>query len=236
MERLDKIISAAANVSRNDARTLIRKGLVAVNGSVVRDISGRYDENESFFTCNGKGIKYSRYVYIMMNKPKGVISASVGGRERTVIDILPDSMKRKNLFPAGRLDKDTTGFVLITDDGGFAHRILSPKNHIPKTYIARLDKPFGDEIISEFKRGVQLEDDICMPAELTALNSEKTLAQVEISQGMYHQVKRMFAKYSLTVVELKRIKMGGLLLDENLKEGDCRYITQNELITVEKGK
>lgn len=236
MERLDKIISAAANISRSDARTFIKKGLVTVDGNTVRDIGGKFDAAMCSFTCGGKVLEYNKFVYIMMNKPKGVISASEGGSEPTVVDILPENMKRKNLFPAGRLDKDTTGFVLITDDGAFAHRILSPKNHIPKTYIAYLDKPFDDAVIKGFEQGIKLKDDICMPAKLEPVNSDNTVAKVEIKQGMYHQIKRMFARYSLTVLDLKRIKMGGLFLDEKLKEGECRYITQKELLSVEKGK
>lgn len=236
MERLDKIISASMNISRNDARALIKKGVVAVNGIAVRDIGRKFDEKINLFTCNGEEVKYSKYVYIMMNKPKGVISASEGGCEPTVVEILPDDMKRKNLFPAGRLDKDTTGFVLITDDGDFAHRILSPKRHIPKTYLATLDKPFDDNVVHSFEQGVELKDDLCMPARITAVNDEKTIAEVVISQGMYHQIKRMFGKFGLTVVELKRIKMGGLSLDNSLREGEYRYLSADELKLVEKGQ
>lgn len=236
MERIDKVIASALNVSRNDARSLIKKGLVTVNSKVVRDIGTKVDEKCDELFCDGKRVNYSKFIYIMMNKPKGVISASEGKGEKTVIDILPQEMKRKNLFPAGRLDKDTTGFMLITDDGDFAHRILSPKNHIPKTYIAVLDKPFNDEIISEFEKGIELKNDVLMPAKIKPLDSEYMTAQVTISQGMYHQIKRMFAKFSITVLELKRISMGALPLDESLKEGECRYITQSELDLIEKGK
>lgn len=229
MERIDKVLSVALNVSRNDAKALIRKRLVTVNGMVISDIGTKVDEKSDELFCNGKRLSYNKYVYIMMNKPKGVISASEGGSEKTVVDILPDDMKRKNLFPAGRLDKDTTGFMLITDDGDFAHRILSPKNHIPKTYIATLDKPFDDEVIKAFEKGIELKNDTCMPAKIKALDESKLVAQVTIKQGMYHQIKRMFAKFGLTVVELERIKMGGLELDCSLAFGECRYITQEEL-------
>lgn len=152
-----------------------------------------------------------------MNKPKGVISASNGKGEKTVVDILPPDMKRKNLFPAGRLDKDTTGFMLITDDGELAHSILSPKNHIPKTYIAKLDKPFNDEIIREFEKGIELKDAKCLGASLEPVDGDYQVGKVIIKQGMYHQIKRMFSHFSINVVELKRIKMGSLDLDENLK-------------------
>lgn len=229
MERIDKIISVASGVSRADARALIKKGLVSVNGAVVKDIGFKADEKNDIICSRGEKLCYSKFVYIMMNKPKGVISASEGGKEKTVVDILPDSMKRKNLFPAGRLDKDTTGFVLITDDGDFAHKILSPKNHIPKTYIAQLDKPFDDTVASAFEQGVALKDDLCMPAKISAVDGDYTKALVIIKQGMYHQIKRMFGKFGITVTGLTRIKMGRLALDETLQPGGCRYITPDEL-------
>ena len=176
-------------------------------------------------------IHLRRFVYIMMNKPEGVISSTDGRKtsEKTVIDILPEDMKRKNLFPAGRLDKNTTGFVLITDDGEFAHKILSPRNHIPKTYIAKLDKPFDDEISDAFSNGITIGDDDCLPAVLEPVDGDYTLARVIIKQGMYHQIKRMFKKYSIEVIGLKRIKMGRLNLDESLAAGECRYIDEKEL-------
>ena len=165
------------------------------------------------------------------DRPKGVISSTDGRKtgEKTVVDILPSDMKRRNLFPAGRLDKDTTGFMLITDDGEFAHRILSPKHHIPKTYIAVLDKPFDDALVKAFENGVEIGDDVCMPAEISAKDGGFNTAVVTIRQGMYHQIKRMFKKFGITVTELKRIKMGSLKLDENLAPGQCRYIESDEM-------
>lgn len=229
MERIDKIISVALNVSRKDAAVLIKKGAVEVDGNTVKSVKEKFDENKSAFFCNKKKIEYNKYIYIMMNKPPGVISASQGKNEKTVVDILPSEFKRNNLFPAGRLDKDTTGFVLITDDGDFAHKILSPKNHISKTYIADLDKPFDNELVKAFEKGVQLKGDLCMPAKIEAIDNDFTKALVEINQGMYHQIKRMFLKFGITVVGLKRIKMGGLYLDNELSDGESRYITADEL-------
>lgn len=229
MERIDKIISSALGVSRKDAGALIRQRLVTVNGSVVNSVSVKVDEENDELLCRGEKIQYSKFVYIMMNKPKGVISASESSSEKTVIDILPKEMKRKKLFPAGRLDRDTTGFMLITDDGDFAHRILSPKNHIPKTYVAVLDRPFDKNVEKEFETGVELKDGICMPAEIKSLDGGSLIAQVTIRQGMYHQIKRMFAKFGITVTQLKRIKMGQLELDSRLAEGESRYITPQEL-------
>lgn len=236
MERIDKIVSVALSVSRNDARALIKKGEVFVNGEKVKSIGDRFDEKTARVTCSGKELSYEKFVYIMMNKPKGVISASEGRNEKTVVDILPEDMKRKNLFPAGRLDKDTTGFMLITDDGEFAHRILSPKNHIPKTYIATLDKPFDEEVVSAFEKGVELKDAVCQKAEIFPLDGDMTKAVVTIRQGMYHQIKRMFGKFKISVLELERIKMGALELDKGLLPGDCRYLTKEELDLIKNAK
>ena len=236
MERIDKIISSALNISRNDARAFIKRGAVIVNSACVKSIGEKIDEKSSEIFCNGERVVYQKYVYIMMNKPKGIISASQGAGEKTVVDILPAQMKRKNLFPAGRLDKETTGFMLITDDGEFAHNILSPKNHVPKTYIAKLDKPFSNEMIDAFKRGVKLKEDECMPALLEPAGKGYLTARVTIKQGMYHQIKRMFAAFSITVTELERIKIGDLCLDEKLLPGECRYITPDELDMIKKDK
>ena len=229
MERLDKIIATALQISRKDAIALIKRGRIAVNKETIKDPKAKFDENGAVLFCDNEQIYYNKYVYIMMNKPKGVISASNGKGEETVVDILPPDLKRKNLFPAGRLDKDTTGFMLITDDGELAHSILSPKNHIPKTYIAKLDKPFNDEIIREFEKGIELKDAKCLGASLEPIDGDYQVGKVIIKQGMYHQIKRMFSHFSINVVELKRIKMGSLDLDENLKPGECRYLTKEEI-------
>lgn len=236
MERLDKIVATALQISRKDAISLIKSGRVNENGVALKDAKKKLDENTAELFLDENRIYYYKYVYIMMNKPKGIISASDGKGDKSVIDILPAEMKRKNLFPAGRLDKDTTGFMLITDDGEFAHSILSPKNHIPKTYIAKLDKPFDETVVKEFESGVKLKDEKCMGAKLEAANGDFCTARVEIKQGMYHQIKRMFACFGLKVVELKRIKMGDLYLDESLKEGECRYITEKELSMISDKK
>ena len=231
MERIDKIISNELNIARSDARSLIKSGKVFVNGVCEKSASRKLDEERDVLNANGKEIKFRRFVYIMMNKPKGVISSTDGRKtdEKTVIDILPEDMKRKKLFPAGRLDKNTTGFMLITDDGEFAHKILSPKKHIPKTYIASLDKPFDESIAEAFKKGVVIGGDECLPAVLEAADEDYKTAKVIINQGMYHQIKRMFKSFGIEVVELKRIKMGKLSLDENLAEGQCRFLNEFEL-------
>lgn len=228
MTRLDKILSTQLNITRSQAKTAVRQGMVQINGTMAKNADAKCTDRD-VITFDGKNIMYSRFVYIMMNKPKGVISASDGKGDTTVIDILPDDMKRRGLFPAGRLDKDTTGFMLITDDGEFAHNILSPSHHITKTYIATLDKPFDDELINDFRQGMILTGEKLLEADVEPLNDDNTVAKVVLRQGLYHQVKRMFKKHGINVVELKRVKMGNLSLDPSLGEGECRYLSENEL-------
>ena len=228
MPRLDKTIADKLNTTRSEAKQLIKKGEVSVNSKTVLSPDFKCCETDEI-TVSGKTLNTNEFVYIMMNKPKGVICASDGKGEKTVIDLLPEEMKIKNLFPAGRLDKDTTGFVLITNDGEFAHSILSPKKHIEKTYLALLDKPVDKSVIMDFESSMSLGEEKLLPAKLIIENEEKTLARVVIKQGIYHQIKRMFKKHGLEVLELKRTKIGSLPLDENLKEGESRYITQEEL-------
>ena len=229
MTRLDKLISDKLNITRSQAKALIKSGGVTVNGTAVLSCDAKCADSD-IVTANGKQLNTSRFVYIMLNKPKGVICATDGKGDKTVLDIIPDDMRRKNLFPAGRLDKDTTGFVLLTDDGDFAHRILSPKNHISKTYEALLDKPAGDEVIRDFKAGMTLGEEKLLPARLK-MTGELT-AEIEICQGIYHQIKRMFKKHGITVEELKRTKMGGVFLDEKLGEGKCRYLSDEEIAEI----
>lgn len=228
MERLDKILARELNITRTQAKALLRSGGVLVNGAVVKsgDIKCSTDDE---ITVEGKVITNQKFVYIMMNKPKGVVSASEGNGDTTVVDILPDEMKRKGLFPAGRLDKDTTGFVLITDDGEFAHSILSPSKHVDKEYIATLDKPFGDDLVSDFENGMTLNDEKLLSAIVEPMNDDRTVARVVLRQGLYHQVKRMFKKHGIAVVELHRVSIGGLVLDDDLELGSARYLSKNEV-------
>lgn len=228
MDRIDKILSKNLNISRSDAKALLKQGRVFVDDEKIKTGDFKCDDNANI-VVDGKAVSNNEFVYIMMNKPKGVVCASKGKGDTTVVDILPDDMKRKGLFPAGRLDKDTTGFVLITDDGAFAHNILSPSHHIDKTYIATLDKPFDEKVVEDFKSGMMLSGEKLIEAEITPMNDENTVAKVVLRQGLYHQVKRMFLKHGLTVVELDRIKMGNLFLDETLDFGESRYLSKKEL-------
>lgn len=233
MERLDKILASFYSLSRADTKKLMKKQCVRVNGRAVDSLDIKVDPACDEITVDGESITYRKYIYIMLNKPKGIISASEDKTEKTVTDLVPPELYRNGLFPAGRLDRDTTGFVLITDDGGFAHRILSPKNHIEKTYHALLEKPLTDEDIVHFLSGVELKDGtLCLEAKVRML--EGNTAEVIIHEGKYHQVKRMFAALGNRVIELKRVKMGSLALDDRLEEGQCRELTAEEVALIEQ--
>ncbi len=225
--RIDKYISVACGISRNDAKALIRKGTVSVNGSPVKKSDEKVSNSDTVFV-NGEQVVYKRYVYLVMNKPMGVLSASTDKRAKTVIDLVPEQYRHYDLFPVGRLDKDTTGLLLITNDGDFAHRIISPKSNTDKLYHVVLDGRVTEEHIFAFANGVILADKTeCMPAKLRALEGFQAL--VTIREGKYHQVKRMFGTVGLGVNKLKRLSIGGLSLPEDLSEGECRELRVDEM-------
>lgn len=230
------MLSLCAGLSRSEVKKLIREKSVSINGETVSDGSLRIPENRFEVTVSGSPVVLRKYVYIMLNKPAGVISASDGKGEKTVIDILPARYKRRGLFPAGRLDRDTVGFCLITDDGSFAHRVLSPKSRVPKTYLARLDKPINIESAAKvFSQGMELAGEKLLPADLSLVSEgDRPLCEIVIQEGKYHQIKLMFGKLGYTVTELKRTKIGGLKLDQTLAEGECRFITDIELLMIDK--
>ena len=228
MTRLDKILSTQLNISRTDAKQMIKRGRVSVNGIPAKSGDVKVADAD-IVAVDGNKISYSRFVYIMMNKPKGVSSASDGKGEKTVVDLVPSDMQRRGLFPAGRLDKDTTGFVMLTDDGEFAHSILAPSRHIDKTYVVTLDKPVTPEAVADFRSGMELNGERLMQADAEIISEDATVCRVVLRQGLYHQIKRMFKKHGLTVLELKRVKMGNLPLDDSLLPGECRYLSQKEL-------
>lgn len=230
-QRLDKAIAMQGSLSRSEVKTLIRKGAVTVNGQVVKNADFGVDFDSDTVAVQGKELSLSMHIYLMLNKPKGVVSASEDKKLPTVLDLIPKELWRKGLFPAGRLDKDTTGFVLITDDGEFAHDILSPKKHISKTYHALVNGTITDEMVEGFAKGVTIGEDFTLPASLKKISSEEQgdWGEVILKEGMYHQIKRMFGAYGLKVLELKRVQMGKLPLDPNLEEGKCRELTAEEL-------
>ncbi len=231
MQRLDKIISSQLNISRSIARTDIRVGKVFVDGQLIRDPSFQVDAEKSFIKHCGQAVGYKKYIYIMMNKPQGVLSASEDKSRETVVDLVPENLRRQNLFPVGRLDKDTTGLLIITDDGDFAHRVISPKKNVWKTYVATLDGEVTEPMCKAFSEGVVLADGKkCRPAELRALTGNR--AEIKISEGKYHQIKRMFGTVGLGVNALERTALGGLVLSQGLAKGECRELTKEELSAI----
>ena len=231
IERLDKIIASQSTFSRKDARNLIKDGGVSVNGEPVTSPDAAIDTDKDVLALFDKPFRVKRFVYIMLNKPAGILSAAKDARSKTVIDLLPVKLYRRGLFPTGRLDKDTTGFMLITDDGDFAHRILSPKNHVFKTYEARLREPLQDGACEHLAEGITLGDGTkCLPAFIEVVEDEaQPLVKVKIREGKYHQIKRMFAAIGNEVLVLKRTQIGELALDEKLKEGECRELNAEEI-------
>lgn len=232
LQRIDKILSSQEICTRKQAKELCKAGQVLVDGIPVKKVEQKVDPDHSEITVSGKPLVFRKFLYLMMNKPKGVVSASRDSSTPTVVDLVPDPLRRQGLFPAGRLDKDTTGFVLLTDDGEFAHRILSPRNHVPKTYHAVVSGTVDESVIHAFEEGMVLADGSqCKCAQLRILKCEEDLTTTEVilREGMYHQIKRMFAACGCHVEELHRVKIGGMSLDEKLAPGECREILYKEL-------
>lgn len=226
--RLDKYVAQAMQITRSQARTMIARGGITVDGTVCKKADTALKGEEQVRageTLLGK----EEFVYIMLNKPEGVVSASTDKRDVTVVDLLQDAFPRRNLFPAGRLDKTSTGFVLLTDDGAFAHDILAPRKHVPKTYFVTIDTPVTQQMITAFEQGVTLADGQKMePATLIPSSTDPYSATVVLRQGVYHQIKRMFGVLDAGVNALHRSAIGGLVLDESLAPGEWRKITEAE--------
>lgn len=232
-ERLDKFLSSQNICSRKDAARLAKKGAITVNGEQIKDTAVKIDPNADEIAVNGEIISYRKYVYIMMNKPAGVLSATEDTRVETVIDLLPPELYRRGLFPAGRLDKDTTGLMIITDDGDFAHKMLAPKSHVYKLYAAETRRPITDDDIAAFENGIEQGGRQFAPARLWSENIDGTeYAMTEIREGKFHQVKRMFQAVGNEVLTLKRLRIGKLWLDEALSEGEARLLTETEKQTI----
>lgn len=232
-ERLDKILASQNIASRRDAGAMIRRGAVAVNGTVVKKADCKADPETDEIAVEGNPVRVKKYVYYMMNKPAGVLSAARDTRARTVLDLLPPRLRRRGLFPAGRLDKDTEGLLIITDDGAFAHRMLSPKAHVFKRYEARLAAPVSARDRERFETGLELNGMTCLPAGLKVLeDGANPLVLVKIREGKFHQVKRMFLALNNGVLHLRRVRIGALRLDEALAPGEARELSQEELSAV----
>lgn len=236
LKRLDKLIALNCNVSRKDARKLIKEYAVTVNSQVVLRAEELVDPDVDDISVKGYNFTAKEHIYIMLNKPKGVISATTDPAKKTVIDIIPPELKRRSLFPAGRLDRDTTGLLIITDDGAFSHKIMSPSHHVFKTYQAVLSFSIDENDIEKLENGIILGDGTqCLPAKVRAIEIDGLpAAEIKIREGKYHQVKRMFHALGNNVEQLRRIQIGSLKLDTSLEEGECRELTEKELELVFK--
>lgn len=229
--RLDRMIANMGIGSRKEVRQMIRKGFVSVNGETITNQGQKVNVNEDIVIVNGEQIHYREFIYLMLNKPKGVISATEDDNHSTVLDLLPLEYAHFEPFPVGRLDIDTVGLLLLTNDGKLAHELTSPKKEIEKIYFAKIKGHINDSHVKQFSRGVTLEDGYeTKPAKLSILNSD-TVSEVHITitEGKFHQVKRMFQAIDREVIFLQRIKMGELKLDETLGLGEVRELNEKEL-------
>lgn len=225
--RLDKYLADMGLGTRSEVKSLIKKGKININGIVIKDSNFKIDTLKDVVLYEGNPIVYEQFEYYMLNKPAGVVSATTDAKDKTVIDLIT-SKKKKDLFPVGRLDKDTEGLLIICNDGELCHNLLSPKKHVDKTYYVCLDKKLSKEAEKEVCEGVYIEKDVkSMPATLERISDDKVY--LTIQEGKFHQVKKMFHAVGLEVIYLKRMSMGGLKLDESLKEGEFRPLTSDEI-------
>lgn len=242
--RLDKLLAELTGMTRSQARDVIVNGRVCVNGDVKKLTAEKVNEESDVLTLDGETLTFRKFVYYMLNKPAGTVSATQDRAARTVLSLLSaEDRKKRNLFPVGRLDKDTEGLLFLTDDGMLSHRLLSPRKHADKLYFAKLEREITEEDIAAFAAGIKLDEELtAMPAVLRRLTNEElrdflpedgAAAAVTLQEGKFHQVKRMFAATGNEVLYLKRMAMGGVLLDKTLLPGEYRELTKDELITLE---
>lgn len=228
--RLDKFLADMGIGTRSQIKEAIKRGRVSVNDAPAKKPELQVTDTDCI-RYDGRQISYTEAEYFMLNKPAGVLSATRDKKAKTVLDLI-DSKKRKDLFPVGRLDKDTEGLLLITNDGELAHRLLSPKHHVPKVYFARVDGRITEDMVRQFADGIPIDDELtALPAQMKILTAGvyESEAELTIYEGKFHQVKRMFEAVGLTVTYLKRLSMGSLVLDEALEKGSYRALTENEL-------
>ena len=229
--RLDKLLADMGVASRKELREIIRAGRVQVDGLSETRPERRLDPEEAAVTLDGKPLRYQRFHYYMIDKPVGVVTATEDKKQRTVLDLLPPELRRLGLFPVGRLDKDTSGLMLLTDDGDFAHRVISPKSCVKKRYYAEVEGEADEEDAEAFSRGIVLKDGtLCLPAELEPLGGGRCL--VTVMEGKYHQVRRMLASRGKPVLVLRRLSIGGLELGEELGPGGLRELDEKDLCTL----
>lgn len=237
MERLDKVLANLGYGSRKELKQIVRKGYVEVNGVVAKDSGMQVDPENDKIIIDGEEIFYRKYIYLLMNKPAGVISATFDNRDETVVDLLYPEHQVFEPFPVGRLDKDTVGLLLLTNDGELNHKLISPKWHVDKVYYAEINAPVTEEDVKAFENGITLDDGYkCMSAKLVVLENFEDSSKIEVTiqEGKYHQVKRMFEARGKKVEYLKRIKFGAIPLDETLEEGEYRELTDEELTQLNK--
>ena len=239
MMRLDKYLCETGFGTRSQVKDLLKKGQVMVNGEVVKKPELKINETTDQILCQGKKASYQKNIYLMLHKPAGVVSATEDNREKTVLDLVRPEDRKNGLFPVGRLDKDTEGLLLLTDDGELAHRLLSPKKHVDKTYYAKIDGQVTEEHVKQFREGLDIGDEKkTLPAVLTILLSGPVSEiEVTIHEGRFHQIKRMFEAVGCKVTYLKRLSMGSLVLDETLPPEEYRPLTESELegLTKQRG-
>lgn len=234
--RIDKILSNLGYGSRAELKVYCKKGLVKINDKVISNPGTQVDTDIDKIEFNNEVVRYREFVYIMMNKPDGYLSATFDKRDPIVLDLIDSSYLTFEPFPVGRLDKDTEGLLVLTNDGQLAHRVLSPKKHVPKTYYAKIEGIVTEEDVKAFEKGVTLDDGYeTMPSQLKILKSEE-LSEIELTihEGKFHQVKRMFESVGKKVVYLKRLSMGKLILDETLNLGEYRELTDEEVKLIEE--
>lgn len=233
-ERLDKLIASTGHYSRREVKQLVRQGSVLVDGKIASSAEEKYESDQVEIMVDGKVLSFAKYTWIMMNKPGGYLSATEDGKGATVLDLLPDYLQKRGLFPVGRLDKDTEGLLLLTNDGQLAHRLLSPRYHVDKVYFTQVEGCLEEADCQAFAQGMSLGDGLqCMPAHLEILKAgTQSTALVTLREGKFHQVKRMLATCGKPVSYLKRVQMGGLKLDESLELGGFRALSQRELDTL----
>ena len=228
MERLDKRLASTGRWSRKEVKELIRQGRVTVGGAPAGRPEDKVEE-ETLILVDGQVVDCSPFVYVMMHKPAGLLSATEDKRQKTVVDLLPPELRRRGLFPVGRLDKDTTGLLLLTDDGALAHALLSPKKHVDKVYLAQVEGRIEEDDVTALAGGMVLGDGLhCLPADLKPLG-DGSACLVTLREGKYHQVKRMLAARGKPVLSLKRLSMGPLVLDEKLEPGQWKYLGSAEI-------